>query len=210
MKKLIAIIIVAVLALSLVSCVSIKIEKDDGTKTESTKETKAPKETKAETEPETEPETDEPETDEPETDEPDDDIITIGRVYFSLPAGFKTMTSNGILYVVPDDYPVHSDNAACTINNDSFNDYPDDDIIEMFREAFGDSIKDISIYRDKIDSIEYIAVSYLFDIGTGDYYEQYNCSFFFDDETVNIALTSVTGEKIDELNYILGTIGIAD
>ncbi len=235
MKKITALLLALVIALSLASC-SVSIEKDTGTSTETerTPDTKkAPETTKAPdtTEspdttnaPETteEPETTkEPETDLPDIDDdfdPEDylDRLVDAYDYYGLsipiPAGFTQKANGDMVMLVPEDYPAHTDNITLIVGNDNY-DAITADAMKSALESAGD-VSDFQFTKDTINftdgtSLPYIEMFYTYKINNVEMF-QINFTVYYEDRSVTAVYTMVSEDYFELLEASYYFIGFYD
>lgn len=207
MKKLLAMILVAIMLFSLASCVSVSVEEDVGgakseteTKKETEKETKPEKET--ETKPATETvekpdETDPPETDEIDIDDYLGDEVQFHGIAFRVPIGFKKYEESGVNLYVPNDYPVHSDNISLSLGNEKFEDFNEGDYLAQIKQL--GEIDDFDFEKYDEDGYKYAVISYYLTISNIEMYQDV-IVYFKDNESVTLAYTYVSDEYYDYLD----------
>lgn len=214
MKKTLRIAVVwaalLLVALLFSSCITLTKteESEDKASTAATEATEPETEAKPETEPATEPET-EPAT-EPETEaESGLKEFSFHGVVMDIPADFKNATNDTNPMLVPATYPYPSDNVTFVAGHDKVKDYTEEGVKAQLEAAFsaslGVEVEDYEYEKNQVAGVDYVIITYDF---TYQDVLMYQCgiTFFFEDESVSITFTDVSGEYEDAFNDMIASI----
>ena len=226
MKKIIALILALIMALSLASC-SVSIEKDTGTSTETEKTsdtkkapdtTNTPDTTKAPDTTNAPVTTEEPESDLPDIDDdfdPEDyldrlvDAYDFYGVSVPIPEGFKQQPNGDMVMLIPEDYPAHSDSITMNLGNDNYDTITEEAMKNTLKAA--GTVSDFEFYKDVIEfddgtSLPYIEMFYTIEMMGVEMF-QINFTAFYEDRSVTVVYTMVSEDYFELLEasyYYLG------